>query len=105
METSLAHGDTTGGEMADVAFHRAIVEASGNPLFLQLIDSLYDRFEATIKQTRELWFYRENATAGRLLQEHRSIFDAIEKQDGRRASELVGVHLDKVIDVLRTVLS
>lgn len=105
METSLAHGDTTGGEMADVAFHRAIVEASGNPLFLQLIDSLYDRFEATIKQTRELWFYRENATAGRLLQEHRSIFDAIEKQDGRRASEQVGVHLDKVIDVLRTVLS
>lgn len=103
MEDSLRRNDTAEGEQADVAFHRGIVEASGNPLFLQLTDSLADRFASTIRQSRELWFYGENATAARLLQEHRGIFEAIESRNGALAASLTAAHLDKVIEVLRHV--
>lgn len=103
MEDSLRRNDTSQGEQADVAFHRGIVEASGNPLFLQLTESLSDRFASTIRQSRELWFYGENATAARLLQEHRSIFEAIESRNEALAASLTAAHLDKVIEVLRNV--
>jgi GntR family transcriptional repressor for pyruvate dehydrogenase complex len=105
MEQSLDRNETAEGERADAAFHRAIVDASGNQLFIQLTESLSERFASTIRQTRELWFYRENATAARLLQEHRSIFDAIENQDGNLAASLIGDHVEKVISVLRTALN
>ncbi|MFD0673090.1 FadR/GntR family transcriptional regulator [Cohnella sp. GCM10027633] len=104
MERSLDGNDTAEGERADVAFHREIVNASGNPLFVRLTESLADRFAATIRQTRELWFYRENATAARLLEEHRSLYEAIERQDDGLAASLVAAHLDKVIGVLRVAL-
>lgn len=104
MEESLTRNDTSEGERADVAFHLAIVEASGNSLFMQLTESLSDRFASAIRQSRELWFYRENATAARLLQEHRGIYEAIEQKDGTLAASLTGAHLDKVIEVLRKVL-
>ncbi|MFC5406809.1 FadR/GntR family transcriptional regulator [Cohnella soli] len=104
MEQSLADNNTAEGERADVSFHRTLVEASGNSLFIQLMESLSDRFASTIRQTRELWFYRENATAARLLQEHQSLYEAIKRQDAQLAASLIGDHVEKVISVLRTAL-
>jgi GntR family transcriptional repressor for pyruvate dehydrogenase complex len=105
MESCLERNDTSEGERADADFHMAIAEASGNSLFVQLMESLSDRFAGSIRQTRELWFYREKATASRLLDEHRQIFEAIENRDKRRATELVSEHLSKVEQVLRGALA
>ena len=105
MESCLERNDTSEGERADAEFHMAIAAASGNSLFVQLMESLSDRFAGTIRQTRELWFYREKATASRLLDEHRTIFEAIEQGDKQRATELVSEHLSKVEQVLREALA
>lgn len=104
MEIGLERNDTSEGERADVEFHMAIVKASGNSLLIQLMESMSDRFNASIRQTRELWFYSEKATASRLLHEHQMIFEAIEQQDKKLAESLITDHLSKVEQVLREAL-
>ncbi len=105
MELSLDRDDTSEGERADTEFHMAIAAASGNSLFMQLMESIADRFAGSIRQTRELWFYQEKATAARLFNEHRLIYEAIERQDKHMAAELISDHLSKVERLLREVLS
>lgn len=102
MEKALEENDTNAGEQADVSFHMAIIRASGNSLLLQLMESLSERFNNTIQQSRELWFYHEQGTANRLLQEHEHILDAIRKQDAPLAAQVITSHLAKVIQVLHT---
>jgi len=104
MESSLEQGDTPAGEQADTDFHMAIAASSGNSLLAQLMESLSYRFAGSIRQTRELWFYGEQATAVRLLAEHRLIADAIESRDKERAAALIADHLSKVEQVLREAL-
>ncbi|CAI6083910.1 FadR/GntR family transcriptional regulator [Cohnella sp. JJ-181] len=104
MEAALADDDPAGGERADLEFHQAIASASGNPVLNQLMDSISQRLSETIGRTRELWFYQEQAEASRLLEEHRSICEAIEARDAVRASERIGLHLSKVEKVLQTAL-
>lgn len=104
METSLSGNETSIGERADADFHMEIIAASGNSLMLRLMESLSHLFAGSISQTRELWFYRENATASRLLQEHRMIYEAIERRDRQSAEDLVSMHLTKVIEVLKKAL-
>jgi len=105
MERSLDRNETAEGERADAEFHMAIAAASGNKLLYQLMESISGRFAGSIRQTRELWFYREQATAARLLAEHRSIYEAIENGDKQRAAKLIMDHLSKVVDVLREALA
>ena len=104
MESSLELGDTLAGEQADTDFHMAIAAASGNSLLAQLMETLSHRFAGSIRQTRELWFYGEKATAARLLAEHRMIAEAIESRDKQRAAALIADHLSKVEQVLREAL-
>ncbi|MCR2806441.1 FadR/GntR family transcriptional regulator [Paenibacillus soyae] len=101
MEEALRTNDTAAGERADVAFHAAIAAASRNTLLVQLMDSLSQRFGETIGQTRELWFYQEQSTAERLLEEHRSIFQAIAEGNTAVAAKLIREHLTKVESTLR----
>ncbi|MEK3883539.1 FadR/GntR family transcriptional regulator [Paenibacillus sp. PL2-23] len=101
MELALRDQDTAAGERADAAFHAAIAQASRNSLLSQLMDSLSQRFSETIGQTRELWFYREQATAERLLEEHRSIYQAIAEGSPAEAVRRIREHLAKVESVLR----
>lgn len=104
MEHGLSAKDTREGERADIAFHMAIAAASGNSLLIQLMESLSDRLSETIRKTRELWFYKEQSTASRLLTEHQTIFDAIERQDQEHAAARIEAHLIKVEQVLRSAL-
>lgn len=101
MEAALKQNDTAGGEKADVEFHAAIAEASRNSLLIQLMDSLALRLGETIGKTRELWFYQQKSTSERLLDEHRSIYNAISAGDAVQASQLIREHLSKVEATLR----
>jgi GntR family transcriptional repressor for pyruvate dehydrogenase complex len=105
MEESLDRHDTSEGERADAEFHMTIAYASGNSLLIQLMESISGRFAGSIRQTRELWFYREQATAARLLAEHRLIYEAIENRDKSRSAALISEHLSKVEQVLRDALA
>lgn len=104
MEHALLQGDTVEGERADVEFHTAIAAASRNSLLIQLMESLTQRLSETIGKTRELWFYQEKSTAERLLDEHRSIFEAIRAGNTELANRLIGEHLTKVETVLRATI-
>ncbi|GGG62704.1 FadR/GntR family transcriptional regulator [Paenibacillus radicis (ex Gao et al. 2016)] len=104
MERSLEQQDISGSESADTQFHMAIVAASGNSLLIHMMESLSERFAGSIRQTWELWFYKEKATASRLLHEHRQICAAIASGDKQLAEQLVDEHLSKVIEVLREAM-
>ncbi|WP_274654522.1 FadR/GntR family transcriptional regulator [Paenibacillus humicola] len=104
MEQVMLDADTSEGERADVQFHTAIAAASGNSLLLQLMESISLRLGDSIRRTRELWFYEEQATAERLLEEHKSIFAAIEVRDKEAAAARIGAHLAKVENVLKPAL-
>ncbi|WP_240941756.1 FadR/GntR family transcriptional regulator [Paenibacillus sp. HB172176] len=100
MEQALLGEKTSEGEQADVAFHTAIAAASKNKILIQLMDSLTSKLNDTISKTRELWFYQERATAARLLEEHRMLYEAIRSSDAKQASLLIEAHLAKVLQVL-----
>lgn len=100
MEQAMINNDTHEGERADVEFHSAIAAASHNSLLIQLMDSLTQRLTETIGKTRELWFFGDQSSASRLLEEHKHIYDSIAQGDRPRAVSLIETHLTKVENVL-----
>jgi DNA-binding GntR family transcriptional regulator len=81
---------------ADRAFHRALVEATGNALLLGLYDSLRDRQRRMARAT-----LRDADRARRTSAEHREIAEAVAARDERRALEALRAHLDQALSVLR----
>ncbi|WP_262362354.1 FadR/GntR family transcriptional regulator [Paenibacillus senegalensis] len=92
--------DDGAGEEADVEFHLLVARASHNTLLFQMMESLHDKLQESIKETRKLWFYGERAAAERLAAEHLDIYEAIRLHDEERASSLMQSHLEKVEKVL-----
>lgn len=68
----------------DWAFHQAVYEASGNPLFLQIIDSIHLTF-------RRFWEnpLQEPGFARKGIVFHAELVDAIERRDPEAAREAV----------------
>ncbi len=81
---------------ADVAFHRAIVEATDNALFLVLIDSLAD----VLLQLRRATLV-DHDRAGRAVAEHRRIADALARRDVEGAVAAMRDHLADSLDAFR----
>jgi GntR family transcriptional repressor for pyruvate dehydrogenase complex len=96
--------DEQKGEQADVDFHLQIAKASHNKLFVQMMESITQRMQESMGQSRALWFYGELASAERLLQEHTDIYFAIKNQDIALAEKLMHLHLHKVDAVLQQFL-
>ncbi len=74
---------------ADVAFHDIIVEATGNKRLVQLVNTLSEqmyryRFE----------YIKDSSQHGRLVEEHRSIYEGIRKRDKEAASRAAKLHID-----------
>lgn len=87
-------------EQADVTFHLEIARASQNQLLFRLMDSLSNHLQDTIRDTRRLWFYGEEAEAVKLLQEHQAIYEAIFDADPQLASARMRQHLERVENTL-----
>jgi DNA-binding GntR family transcriptional regulator len=80
----------------DRAFHRSLVEATGNAILLGVYDSLRDRQRRMARATM-----RDAARQQRTSKEHRAIADAIAAQDRERAVAALRAHLDGALAVLR----
>lgn len=81
-------GDESAFIDADIAFHRAIVEAVGNPIIL----SLHDRFVRTMLISRPALPNRR-AHDRVIYEEHREIYEAIAAHDVERAVAVMDKHL------------
>lgn len=80
--------DPDAASKADVAFHRAIVEATGNPLFLVLVDSLGDVLLEIRRAT-----LGERGRGQIALDAHRAITEALERRDTAAAVAAMRAHL------------
>src|SRR3954468_5706879 len=81
---------------ADRAFHRSLVESTGNTILLGLYDSLRDRQRRMARATM-----RDADRAPRTSAEHRAIADAIAARDRDAALAALRAHLDAALAVLR----
>ena len=82
---------------ADREFHRIFVAAAGNPILLQLHDSLRDR------QTRMnlAALVRNTGRDRQVLAEHRVLADAVDDRDLDAALSMVDEHLGATLALLR----
>ena len=91
-ERLLQRGDPTGP--ADFAFHRAIAVATGNPLYVEILEALGERAipcDVTSPWSTEL---TQNPDYQRELQgDHRAILDAISAANADAARAAMRVHL------------
>jgi len=78
---------------ADLAFHRAIAEATRNPLIVSFMEFLQPHLHESIALARAN-SARRPETKIAAYQEHREIFQAIRAQDQRRARTAVRRVLD-----------
>jgi len=90
------------GVDADLAFHRSIAEATGNPHFLALIEFLFNFLKSATATTRGY-----EATKASLSQEvkleHAAIVDAIAKQDPEAARAAARRHMEGATRRLKAV--
>ncbi|MCB1971451.1 MAG: FadR family transcriptional regulator [Geminicoccaceae bacterium] len=80
-----------GSARIDVQFHQAIYEATGNPLFVQLIGSLNDIFATFF--TNPL---KQPGFAERSFPFHRKLFEAIRDRNPEAARQ----HINDILDVV-----
>lgn len=88
-----ASEDASQRNKLDAQFHIAIAQATGNPLFVKLVDDLRAMLEEQSLAVSVLPGRRGKASA-----EHRELYDAILRQDARAAANAMAVHLDAVDD-------
>ena len=82
---------------ADIAFHRAIATAAGNPVLAALIEALAGR-----TARHRLWRGTTDAGADQRTQrEHEATLDAVSDGDPERARVRMSAHLLEVEDFLR----
>ncbi|WP_195913924.1 FadR/GntR family transcriptional regulator [Planomicrobium sp. YIM 101495] len=96
-EMEAAVGDVERGIQADLSFHLAISEASGNRLLQSLMQKLSDRMEDTIRATRTHRLLDDSRFLG-TVDEHRQIGEAIRKQSPELARELMEGHLKRITE-------
>lgn len=96
-----AADDLTRLSRADVALHRAIASASGNPLFHQIVRSFEGLLEIAVPRA---WDTRETADQRRqMLDLHLEIAQAVARHDPEAAIAAMDAHFDASIgDLIRT---
>ena len=88
------------GVEEDVAFHRAIIDATGNPFFRDLSDFLDRKVRSFIRAARQN-SARYSGLAQMVQAEHSAIVEAIVAGDGASAREAAEEHLHNAAKRLR----
>lgn len=88
----------------DIQFHIAIAKASKNPFLKNMMDSISEVMNYTIRDSRNLWLYSKDGSANRLYQEHYEIFEAIRSRDPKKARRMLEKHLNRVEKALEANL-
>ena len=83
------------GEEEDIAFHRAIIEAAGNPLFNDMLGFLDGRVRAFVRTARTN--SRQHGLADQVQEEHRIMLDAIAAGDAEAARLSAERHLSNAL--------
>ncbi|MBW4709267.1 FCD domain-containing protein [Roseobacter sp. YSTF-M11] len=79
----------------DAQFHMAIIEASHNVVMLHMMRSMYQLLREGVFYNRQVMF-RQRATRGLLLDQHRAINDSLQQRNPKAARQAVEAHLSYV---------
>jgi GntR family transcriptional repressor for pyruvate dehydrogenase complex len=80
---------------ADLAFHRLIVEATGNKFYLNVLESIHDTQLGFMRLTLNLTRTASKHRAQRVLDEHVAALDAIRRRDAELARVSMQFHLSQ----------
>jgi GntR family transcriptional regulator, transcriptional repressor for pyruvate dehydrogenase complex len=78
---------------ADLAFHEAVIDATGNEFFLAMLRSLNEAMSGFMRLTLNLTRTGPKDRARQVLEEHARIVEAIRDQDGESASVAMRFHI------------
>src|SRR5699024_3522465 len=84
------------GADEDLSFHLAIGRASHNAMIVDLLNLISDRFLEALKETRTELMKRNKVNI--YMKEHRNIYNVIVEGDAEKASELMKLHMDNMIE-------
>lgn len=91
MRAAVHDEDVTAGVQADVAFHRAVGEATGNVALVDLVDSIGCQL---VPERAAVW--STPSRPQRSLDEHTAIYDAVRGGDPARARAAALAHLQSI---------
>src|SRR6266542_3194849 len=108
MEMSIDAMRAAGGEFeafhtADIRFHENLAAASGNRLFVFLIEA----FAEPLRESRERSFAGHRARDGHaddVIEQHKAILDAVKARNPKAAAQAMREHLQQTEQDLRTLL-
>ena len=89
--------DTERLAAADLAFHQAVAEASGNPVLAALLHALAGR-----QARHRVWEEMPEIAGDRTFEEHEAILAAITARDPDRARLRMAMHMVAIEDLLAT---
>ena len=95
METAHAKRNPADEAQLDADFHLAIIEASHNVIMLHMMRSMYQLLREGVFYNRQIMF-RQRTTRDTLLEQHRTINDALQRRDATGARAAVEAHLSYV---------
>lgn len=91
MRIAVRDEDVTAGVQSDVAFHRAVGEATGNVALVDLVDSIGGQL---VPERAAVW--STPSRPQRSLDEHTAIYDAVRSGDPARARAAALAHLQSI---------
>ena len=82
------------GVDADIAFHRSIAEATGNPHFLALVQFLFTFLRTATQTTRGIEATRATLSQ-QVKDEHQAIVEAVSRRDADAARAAARLHMER----------
>ena len=84
---------------SDLAFHRALIQATHNPAYCNVYDTIASVFNEGMQSCHEYFFLNDGQRLV-VLEDHRLIYDAIKKKQPERARDLMRRHLENIEESL-----
>ncbi|WP_299025430.1 FCD domain-containing protein [uncultured Sulfitobacter sp.] len=95
MEAAQANPDAEAEAALDAQFHMAIIEASHNVVMLHMMRSMYELLRGGVFYNRQIMFKQQTKRTV-LLDQHRTIHDALLARDAPAARAAIEAHLTYV---------